>query len=264
MKEKPDEDDFSKLDIEKIKNRLVHTSEGYVLGLVDDIDSKYLIVRKNIEKRIYYRIPIRNVLKWDEQFLHLRLTQLEAQHHLWSPETASITYNKSKYETVTFRLHKDVMDGVRIDAENRSVSINNLANQILKRCVDYDSLESKAGIMFISKPVVTELFNKKSDEEIQDLAKYVAKDALYNTILFMRGRNDLEAFLEWLEKEMSKGLFNFRHLIENNEHVYIIRHELGLKYCLFLKTLIKEIVKDQIEKEISFTMSDEILLFRLR
>jgi hypothetical protein len=96
------------------------------------------------------------------------------------------------------------------------------------------------------------------------MAESIGKNAIYNTILFMKGKRDLNAFLSWIETEMSNHSLNIRHIIEGDMHKYIIKHDLGYKFSLYYNTIIDSIFKDQLGEKINFIISDELLLFTFK
>ncbi|MDQ2684780.1 MAG: DUF2171 domain-containing protein [Thermoproteota archaeon] len=263
MSEPPRGYDISKIDFETLKNKSVNTSDGILLGKIDSISNNHFIITKNMTDRIHYFIPFDEVNRVDGDVLWLGITDKDASRHILSlTDDDDKDNSKVEYETVTFRLNENVMNGIRSEAENGTTSVNNFVNYILKRFTDSDKFKPQTGMIYINRPVVIEIFNKKSYEEIVHLAKFIAKDAICNTILFTHGKKDLDTFLLWIENEMNKHSFTVRHITDGNSHKYIIRHEMGYKFSLFYKTIIEEIFQDNLkEKNIEFILSDEILLF---
>ncbi len=119
-------------------------------------------------------------------------------------------------------------------------------------------------MIHIPRPVVIEVFNKKSNEEIINMAKSIGKNAIYNTVLFMRGESDLNTFLSWIETEMNHHSLNVRHINERDIHKYVIKHDLGYKFSLYYQTIIESIFNDYFGEKINFTISDELLLFNFQ
>jgi hypothetical protein len=252
-----------KIDFRNLKNKSVNTLDGIPLGRIDSVGKNHFIIRKNLSGVIHYSIPFNEVNRINGDTLWLKITDKEATQHILSvTDNNDIDKSRAEYETVTFRLNEDVMNSVRAEAENRTTSVNNLTNYILKRFTDWDKFEPLVGMIHLNRPVITEIFNKKNSEEIVNLAKLTAKDAICNTVLFIHGKNDLKTFLVWIENEMNKHSFTVRHITEEKTHKYIIRHEMGYKFSLYYKTIIEEICHDHLkDKNIEFTLSDEILVF---
>lgn len=247
----------SKLNFNNYINKFVHTTDGDILGTVESIDKDYVVVKKELIHPIYYYIPSNRFKQLDKHALWLDMSEKQAtQNHL-----SSTNDNKINIETTTFRLNESSINNVRIEAENRMISMNTLIIQILKRFVEWDKFEPISGMIHIPKPVISEIFNKKSDKEIVDLAESIGKNAICNTILFMRGTRDIDTFLSWVETEMNNHSLNVRHMIEGDSHKYIIKHGLGYKFSLYYKTIIESVFKDQLEGKITFIISDELILF---
>ena len=60
---------------------------------------------------------------------------------------------------------------------------------------------------------------------------------------------------------MNNHSLHVRHTDENGIHKYIIKHDMGFKYSLYYKTIIDSIFNEHFKTKLSFTMSDDILLF---
>jgi predicted DNA binding CopG/RHH family protein len=260
MVENSEEPELNDVDIKNLKDKFVHTKDGNLLGIVEFIDKEHLIVKKEVTYPIYYYIPKYKFKKFDEHALWLDISERQATKNHFS----TTVYGKINFKTITFRLNKRIMENVRIEAENRIINVNTLVNQILKRFVEMDRFEPISGMIHIPRPVVTEIFNKKSDKEIINMANSIGKNAIYNTILFIKGDRDLNTFLSWIESEMNNHSLNVRHTIDGKIHKYIIKHDLGYKFSLYYKIIIESIFKDSLGESIDFTISDELLLFEFK
>ena len=245
-----------------LENKPVHSSDKVLLGRIFSLNYDHIVVKKEDNNETFFRFPLGVFDTWDGYSLWLNITEEESIKQYIMEVADKIDYNtKTPYETVTFRLNENPMRFIRSGANERSVSVNNFVNSVLRRYVEADKFGSMTGMIYISKPVVTEIFNSRTEKEIVNLAKFTAKDAIYNTVLFSQGEGSLEAFLLWLEKEMNKHSFNVRHVTGKNKSTYIIRHEVCYKFSLYYKTIISEMFQDQFKRHVDFTISDELLLF---
>jgi hypothetical protein len=86
----------------------------------------------------------------------------------------------------------------------------------------------------IPRPVVTELFTRKSDKEIIQMAKTIGKNTITNTILLIKGTHNLKTFFIWIEAEMNTHSLHIRHTFEKGHHKYFIKHDLGYKFFIIL------------------------------
>ena len=110
-----------------------------------------------------------------------------------------------KAKTISFRIYEDIIDKLDSEAKRRGISLNKFANQIFKNFLDWDMLQSRAGMLPIAKAVIVEMFEKMTKEEIEDLAKRVGKDTVHNIILFMKTDMTLESLLAWIQMWIKKN-----------------------------------------------------------
>lgn len=171
-----------------------------------------------------------------------------------------------KSTTMTFRIEEDVMMELRKESEQRQISINTLVNQIFKRYVQWDTFESRVGIVILAKPVVAELFRKMSKDEVVDLAKHSGKDSFHDIALFMKSKMDIDSFLSWLELRMKNSSVEISHSIEERgiTHVYVMKHDLGENWSLYIKTILELIFNDILGRRIDINISGTTLTFKFQ
>jgi hypothetical protein len=167
--------------------------------------------------------------------------------------------------TITFRIDADTIDKLRVESTRHDVSLNTSVNKILKRHVQWDMFEPQAGTMPLAKPVVAELLANMSKEQITNLAKNVAKTAVQDILLVMKGKIDLDSFLSWFETLMKKAFIEINHTVENNDstHRYTVKHNLGENWALLIKSLLQIIFNDVLGIRIDIiNLSNTTLVFQ--
>jgi hypothetical protein len=169
-----------------------------------------------------------------------------------------------KTSTMTFRIDDNVLRILRSESERHQISLNTYINQLLKRFVEWDMYESKVGMIPIAKPIVIELFNKMSKEDISSMALKVGKNTVHDIALFMKNKMDLDSFLSWFETRMNSSLTETNHSIQNGFHVYVLRHELGENWSLYHKIVLQAIFNEIFEKKVDITISSTTIRFKFR
>jgi len=155
-------------------------------------------------------------------------------------------------------------------------------NQILKRYIEWDRFESKAGVVMLSAPVVRKLFNNLTAEQIIVMAKHIGKNSLQKTVAkfaIERQNMYLNFFLSWLEDEMNNYAIEIRHIISkggevisnsaggsnvhsrSGHHIFILRHDAGRNYSLYYKTVLEAIFKDVLQKNILVITTGNMIRF---
>ena len=165
--------------------------------------------------------------------------------------------------TMTFRIDSNVMRKINDRAEQEDISINTVVNQILKRYVEWDMHEGKAGMVPVSKLVVSNLFQRLSKEEVIMMSKNVAKNAVYSIALFMKGKMDADSFLSWFLSRMKTCSEITDNKEDDGSHTYILKHDLGENWSLYHKTVLESIFTDFLQKPIRTFMTDSTLIFTL-
>ncbi len=167
--------------------------------------------------------------------------------------------------TITFRKDNNIMHKINAKAEQEDISLNTLINQILKRYAEWDMYEGKAGMVPLNRPVVKKLFEGLSKEEIINMSRDLAKDAVYNIALFMKGQGklDVESFLSWFLSRMK----NCSEIVENKENhtiTYIMKHDLGENWSLYHKTVLETVFNEIFHRPIDITINGDALVFKIR
>lgn len=125
--------------------------------------------------------------------------------------------------------------------------------------------EPQAGTMPLAKPIVAELLANMSKDEITNFAKNVAKSAVQDILLVMKGKIDLDSFLSWFETLMKKAFIEIIHTVEDNDitHRYTVKHNLGENWALLIKSLLQIIFNDMLGISIDIiNLSNTTLVFQ--
>lgn len=169
-----------------------------------------------------------------------------------------------KTSTMTFRLEDEMLKILRNESKRDQISLNTFVNQILKRYVEWGMYEPRVGMIPIAKPIVVELFNKMNEEEISKMAQDIGKDVVYDISLFMKNKMDLTSFLSWFEIRMNNSLIEINHSIQNDTHIYTLKHDLGRNWSLYHKVILELMFHEIFGKSIITEISNTTIRFKFR
>jgi hypothetical protein len=174
-----------------------------------------------------------------------------------------------KTRSITFRLDSNVIDELQTEADNNETSLNVLVNQILRRYEQWDRYESKIGMMPVPKVMLSALIEKaveagkkagiKNIEQYkEDIIKHAAQIAfglMKDSVLYMKRQYNLWVLLSVLQEYMKVSGINSDHQIEGRKHVFVIQHDLGENWSLFVKEVLRIIFEDlaKVKAEIRIT-----------
>ena len=187
------------------------------------------------------------------------------RHHNNTSKRTRSKRTRKVTTTITFRIDADTIDKLRAESSRHDVSLNTSVNKILKRYVQWDMFEPQAGTMPLAKPVVAELLANMSKEQITNFAKNIAKTAVQDILLLMKGKIDLDSFLSWFETLMKKAFIEINHTVEKNDsiHRYTVKHNLGENWALLIKSLLQIIFNDVLGISIDIiNLSNTTLVFQ--
>lgn len=169
--------------------------------------------------------------------------------------------------SITTRLDNDTMRDLEDEANQTGIAISNLAKQVLTNYTRWDKFVSKAGMIPVAKGVISETFDRLSEDDITRLASSVGKNALKDIILFMKGKVDLDSIFSWLELWLKRNsTAGFSYEVQDGLHTCIMKHNMGKKWSLYHKVVLEMIIKEILEKS-SIThvrIDDNILVFKFK
>ncbi len=180
--------------------------------------------------------------------------------------TNSVSYSEANYNkshetaTITFRIDKTVLDRIREEAGHRTMSLNSFLNQILKEFTEWDMFMPDAGSIPVAKPVVVQMLQKMTKDEIHDLAIEIGKNAIEDMVLFMKGSIDQDSFLKWLEIRMKNCSVDINHIVDNNKHTYIMKHDLGENWALYNKIMLETIFNELFNRPLNVRIHNNAML----
>jgi hypothetical protein len=165
-------------------------------------------------------------------------------------------YAKKKTETVTFRLLSKLVEDLKKEAELEKINLNAFVSRILSGHMKWGRYERKVGLLPMTKPFVKESINRMTEEEIVNLARKIAKDDFTNILVFTKGDQSIDEFIEILHSWLNVAYM--QHYIEkgNDSYRFTIQHDLGNKWSLYVKTMISELAHDVLGKKIQIKSTD--------
>lgn len=167
---------------------------------------------------------------------------------------------KEPTRSITYRLPEKLVSELENDSTQRGISQNVLVRQILEKYVQWDRFSNKIGMIPVPKGILESLgveLDEKDIDEIITLMFPVIKD----TVLFIKGDYDLKRCIETLEDYMRASGMNSDHRIEGDVHIFLIQHELGIKWSLFTEKLLTHVFRNFLpDKELKFQTTETTVI----
>ncbi|MFQ5440012.1 MAG: hypothetical protein ACE5DL_00965 [Nitrosopumilaceae archaeon] len=147
---------------------------------------------------------------------------------------------KEKTRTVTYRLPEKIIKALESESAQKKISQNVLVNQIIEKYIQWDRFTEKIGMIPVPKDLFHQLGEGLDKNDI-DLIIDALKPVIKNDVMFIKGKYDLKRLLETLEYYVRATGMNSDHRKEGPLHHFIIQHELGMNWSIFVEQLLKEI-----------------------
>jgi hypothetical protein len=172
-----------------------------------------------------------------------------------------VNRTKCKSESITFRLERNILNKLRHEAQQKEVSTNTLVSQIIKQHIDWHSNASKAGFVSVRKVFLMKLIDRLPEQDISSLAEYIAKTSNKDLVLLLKTEYNVESALEFIESWIRISGYPYRHEVNSTIHLYIIQHDMGRKWSLYLAELYRHLFEELETKKVDFDITDNTLSF---
>ena len=150
--------------------------------------------------------------------------------------------------TLTFRATASMVEKLKLEANQKDITINTLLNQILKQHLDWHCIAHKAGFLTVRVMLITRLLDEVEEEErIKLIASDVAKSSNKDLLLLIEDKYDVYAALEFVESWLKTAGFQYKHDISPlnpNLHRFIIYHNMGRKWSVYLSELYRNLFRE--------------------
>ncbi|HKX20048.1 MAG TPA: hypothetical protein VJM74_00090 [Nitrososphaeraceae archaeon] len=166
-------------------------------------------------------------------------------------------------ESLTLRLDKGLLDKLRKESEQKMVSINSLANQIISSYIKWYSPAQRAGITFVPKSVLIPIIDSLAEYQIANIAEEFRKNGYEETLLMMSNEYSLSVILDLFDSWLSVSNMQFNREASENSVKYIINHGMGKKWSLFLEKVFWYLVKDLGITKAGFDVRDSSVTFKI-
>lgn len=175
-------------------------------------------------------------------------------------------HNQKKESTrsITYRLPEKLVNELETEATMKSISQNVLVKQILEKYVQWDRFSNKIGMIPVPKTIIETLGSELDGRDIDEIITLIFP-MIKDTVLFIKGGYDLKRCIETLEDYMRASGMNSDHRIEGDVHIFLIQHELGMKWSVFTEQMLTQVFRSFMpEKELKFQTTDTTVILNVQ
>lgn len=136
-----------------------------------------------------------------------------------------------------------------------------MVSQIFSLHIGWHANAPKAGFVPVPKPFLVKVMEKLSQDEISDIAQYLAKDEVKNMTMMLGRKLEIESILESFEFWLKTTNFVYKHDNDDGIHNFVINHEMGKKWSFYLGEVMRMIFKSLAIQKTEFEISPKTLAF---
>jgi hypothetical protein len=144
-----------------------------------------------------------------------------------------------KTETSSFRLEKEIFEDFKRHAKDHGLTTNSMINKIMKEYMQWGSKATSMQMIPSSSHVIMALLKKHNEEELRKIARDNAKENFSENLLLLKNEESVEAYLEMLKNWCDASGFPYSTKEKNDEIVFTVRHNHGIKYSAMLDEAVK-------------------------
>ncbi len=165
--------------------------------------------------------------------------------------------------THSIRLDSRVYEQLEKKAKEKTVSFNNLVNQVLKKYVEFDQFAVKFGFMMFHRDLVSQQLSTFESEVVASIGETVGKTFAKDVLLTIGLPMNRDSLLYFIETILGRyeNLFDCQRFLRDGRELLYLRHSLGEKWSLFLKGYTSAAFKTLLGKEPAIEVSSDGISF---
>ena len=170
---------------------------------------------------------------------------------------------RTQSKPASFRIDLELMDKLQQEADLKQVSLNTLANQIFKEYVEWYASAPKGAYVPVRRSLIVRMLDDLTDDEILDYAKTTARESR-NINLLLTGEYTLQSVLRVIEHKVRISGYRYRREIKDDYQNYVVQHDLGRKWSLYLGELFRAEFEEVGLKNAEFETLEDVLVFKIK
>ena len=166
-------------------------------------------------------------------------------------------------ETASFRLDSENLEKLKKEAKENELSLNQLLNQMIGNHVNFRSVAKPAGFMPMPKPVLIRMMDKFSGDEAREIGREHSEKDSESILSVLRNDYNVDYFLETIGYWVKDSGFSLRHDVENDIHRYVIQHDLGKNWSLYISEFISRTIEKMTGRKTLVKITDKTVSFSI-
>lgn len=168
-----------------------------------------------------------------------------------------------KNNIISIRVDNDIKHKLSVESEMKSVTMNTLISKVLTKHVQWDCFAEDLGFVLLTKSFLKSMLDELDEESVKRIALNTCKGAIRDTIIFIKGELNITNFFEGVDLWFTASHIPFRHITTELDDKYIIQHELGKKFSIYIVTVLNAILNEMKFKITNQNIDEQSVTFTI-
>ena len=165
--------------------------------------------------------------------------------------------------TISVRLDEELLNELRKESTKDNTSINAVINTIVKEYMEWHRFAVKTGFVVLPKPLLVRIMDRISEKELTRATEFLSKSEVKGLTILMRKKWDVFSFLEGLESWARASGLLLVHGVDGDMDVFILRHEMGLKWSKFIGAMLRSLLQELVPKQFQLEVNNDDVCFKI-
>ena len=163
---------------------------------------------------------------------------------------------------ITVRVCSEVKEKLLMESKKKSITLNALIGQVLIKHIKWDMFVGDVGLIFLTKSCFKNFLQQMDEKAVRAISSSVCKEEMRNATIFLKEDVNIDNFLEVFDMWLESSHIPFRHII-NTKHHYVMQHDLGRKWSIYITTMTAALLADMGYKMINQKIEDHSITFTI-
>jgi hypothetical protein len=141
-----------------------------------------------------------------------------------------------------FRIEDVVIEELKQEAQKRMIPLSHMVNIILKNHVVSERYFVELGFVPVSRDIIKKIFSGIEEKYLVESGKEVGSTIAKEYISYFFGEVNSYTLIQFLEVWFARFV-SFRHQIEGSQHFFSLKHDISMKYSIFLSEFLKSLIE---------------------
>lgn len=147
-------------------------------------------------------------------------------------------------EDIYVKFDPEVRATIERQAEMEDTTAAAVVEKMVSQHVYWDKFMKEVGFLSISKAFIRSVLQEMRDDQIRKIAVTTCKAAFKDAVIYLQGEFTVKGFLNAFETWTTGQRLPFKHKIEGNRHAFIVQHDLGRKWSVYMSTLLTGVLSE--------------------